>query len=776
MRSLRRSPGFVAIAAVSLGTALGLSTAVFAMMDAMTHPESAYTNVDQVFRVFVQHWSRLGPTNAEALKAIGEIRGVSAVTSYRQDYADMLAGWGEERRQIIFTAPGFFEMLGVHARLGRLPTRDDAVSGQMVVVSDALWRRKFENRRSIGDAAVSVGDREYRVIGVLPPAASLADVWIPDPTGERSGGNPVVRLTRGFTDTVAVQSQLQALTQRWTSAYTEPKQLPFSARLWSMRPDPLALQDFHRAMIGAAFCVLLIACANVAALMLARGAVRHRDYALRLALGAGPGEIAREVIVEVAVLATVGCVLGSVIAAWAADLITVATPEEMHWMGFVSPQWSVRVLALSAAALVISIAVSGGFPAWRASRTDPMGPLKESGGGTTGRAGTRFRWLVMAELAISMTLVMGASLMVKSTRILETYQFGYDVRGLFRASMTFGWRDSTSAAERERLWNASLTRVRALPGVRSASGMTSCANANVVTSDITLETGENAYVTGSCDGVSPDFFRTIGVPIVEGRDFSEGDLALGGAVIVDERAARRLFPFQRAVGHMVKLGNLMSKRPWLRVVGVVRPIQLGLPLFPELGTDTNNTHVYAAVPMSGGGLVIRRDARAQGVEPAVGQVLRQTLPPRVFGSVGPWDSMYQRVMRGEQFISLVFLLLGAASLGLGSAGLFSVVSYVAGQRMREFAVRIALGARREAVLRLVIREGLVMALGGTAVGAGLGMWGGFLLWGVMWGVYPVDPVALVAGEATLLLVTMLACLVPALRATRANPVEILRSA
>jgi putative ABC transport system permease protein len=408
-----------------------------------------------------------------------------------------------------------------------------------------------------------------------------------------------------------------------------------------------------------------------------------------------------------------------------------------------------------------------------------MGPLKESGGGTTGRAGTRFRWLVMAELAMSMTLVMGASLMVKSTRILENYQFGYDVTGLFRAYVSFGWRDSTSAAERERLWNESLARIRALPGVRNASAVSACANGaqwNIVTSDITLETGENAYVAGPCDGVSPDFFRTIGVPIVDGRDFSEGDLALGGAVIVDERAARRLFPFQRAVGHMVKLGNLMSKRPWLRVVGVVREIHLGLQPSPELGPDTNNTHVFAAVSMAGGGLVIRRDPRAKDVELAVGRVLRSMLPPRAWGSVGPWDTKYQQNLRGEQFITLVFFLLGAASLVLGSAGLFSVVSYVASQRMREFAVRIALGAGRDSVLRLVIREGLVMALGGTAIGAGLGMWGGFLLWDKMYGVYPVDAGALVAGEATLLVVTMLACSVPALRATRANPVEILRSA
>jgi predicted permease len=590
-------------------------------------------------------------------------------------------------------------------------------------------------------------------------------------------------------DTVQVQAQLQALCARWSRLYRTSAERQFSGGIHSLRPDPLALHDENRAMIGAAICVLLIACANVAALMLARGMVRRRDYALRLALGASRGEIAREVIVEVAVLATVGCVAGALIASWAVGLITRATPAQLHWQGFAQPQWSVRVLGLSALAVLVSIAIAGGFPAWQASRTDPMGSLKESSGGSTGRAGTRFRWLVMAELALAMMLVMGASLMVKSARLMAAYDFGYDARSLIQAGVSLPrryfngdrlayYKDTLADSSKARLNAELLARFKALPGVRSVAKFGGCGlKKNVVTSDRTVEGGAAAYVPGGCWFASAGLFATLGIPMADGRDFIEGDDA-SGAVVVSARTARQLFPHERAVGRTLKIGDLASREPWLPIVGVVQDRDLGFNYYPELGPDTT-AQVFAMLASARGSLgqvIVRPEPRATGVELAVWKTLRVTLPPHSNWLVAPWVQSYQDSVRNEQFLSLLFVLLGFASLLLGAAGLFSVISYIAGQRSREFAVRIALGASRPDILRLVMREALVMALGGTAVGAGLGMWAGFLLWKQMWGVYPVDAGALIAGETTLLIVTMLACLVPALRATRANPVNVLRAA
>jgi predicted permease len=554
----------------------------------------------------------------------------------------------------------------------------------------------------------------------------------------------------------------------------------------SLKPDPLALKDFHRAMIGAAICVLLIACANVAALMLARGIARQRDYALRLALGAGRWEIAREVIVEVCALALAGSVMGALMATWVVGLMTHATPEGMTWLGFVAPQWSIRVLGVSALAVFASVAVAGAFPAWHASRTDPMRPLKESGGGTTGRAGTRFRWLVMAELALSMMLVMGASLMMKSTVLLDKYDFGYEARSLVSGTLYFGWRDSTPPAVRDQIRAEALVRVRATPGVKSASVLAPCyRSSSAIASDLVGADGKNLGANTICSAVSDGFFATIGVPIVAGRDFAAGDGAGGGVAILGERLSKRLFPHEPPIGRMVHVGGFSTRTPWLPVVGVVRDHSLYVNPFPELGRDTSSM-LYISLATAetegrvaserGGDIVIRPDARATGVSISVTRLLKSLAPPRAIVRVQPWQNKYFETLAAERFLSLIFTLLGAASLALGAAGLFSVISYVAGQRLREFAVRLALGATRNNVLRLVLHEGLIMALGGTAVGAGLGMWAGFLLWDKMWGVYPVDVGALIAGEATLLAVTMLACLGPALRATRADPVEVLRAA
>ena len=262
-------------------------------------------------------------------------------------------------------------------RLGRLPSPDEGQRGNVALVADEFWRKHYGNRADVSGAQLSIGDNVYTVIGVLPTNATEpinSEVWLPDvDQGSDAYGIPVVRLRPGVTAS-DVQPQLNAIMARLTKVYAVgPTDHPFAASLVTLRPDPLTLKDFHRAMIGAALCILLIACANVAALMLSRGTVRQRDYALRLALGATRGDIAREVIFEVAALAAVGCVAGAIVASWAVGLMTRATPVEMSWYGFVEPQWSVRVLGMSALAMLVAIAIAGGIPAWRASRTDPAG-------------------------------------------------------------------------------------------------------------------------------------------------------------------------------------------------------------------------------------------------------------------------------------------------------------------------------------------------------------------------------------------------------------------
>ena len=782
-RSLRRAPGFVAIATLSLGAALGMSTSVFALIDAMTHPASPYSHVEQLFEVHVFGNARISPSAKDVHEALSGIPGIAKLTTATWDWVDVEAGSSVTKLAIAHTRPGFFELLGARTRLGRLPSPDDAQQGKVVVVGDELWRQQFGNRSEIGDAHISIGDRPYSIIGVLPPHADAplnVEVWIPDvdqPNGRY--GLPLVRLRPGVTEK-DIHPQLNAIMKRLSQVYAVgPTDRPFSASLVTLRPDPLTLRDFHRAMIGAALCILLIACANVSALMLSRGTVRRRDYALRLALGATRGDIAREVIFEVGALAAIGCVAGAIVAAWAVGLMTRATPVEMKWMGFVEPQWSVRVLGLSALAVIIAVAVAGGIPAWQASRTDPAGTLKDSSGGNTGRVGTRFRWLVMAELALSMTLLVGASLMLKSVVLMANYDFGLNTKRLLNARVYLRWSGpNIPAADLIRLNRDALASIRGVQGVESAAEVSPCVfDHPMVTTDRTIEGGKTSTLP-QCANVSTDYFRTLGYMFVVGRDFQVGDALGDGAAILDEKTAKKLFPHESAIGRTLKLGDLASRQPWLTVVGIVRDKSVGFNPFPEQGVDSSEV-MFVSVPDTSRGtgntFAIRVAPNAQGVRIAVSRALAGVLPAQSLTRVVPWTETYDVQLSEERFLALVFSLLGAASLALGAAGLFSVVSYLASMRMREFAVRVALGATRENLARLVLSEALLMALGGTAVGAGLGMWAGFMIWDKMYGVYPVDATALIAAEATLLIVTMLACLVPAMRAMRADPVEVMRA-
>lgn len=786
-----------------MGIALGIATSVFAIMDALTHPDPPFREVGQLYSAFYTVRVTNPPPAYVLRTGVEGIEGVDRAAGWRPVNAMvMLSGEFRSLNTGVVSA-SFFDVLDARMRLGRRFNEGDAQRGDAAIVTDRVWRRDFGNRGTIGDATAEFDGRVYRVVGVLEAGTERAigsDVFVA--AREPVSGWPVivVRLGPGF-GVAEFQPRLKELNERLTRQYAVgPGDRGIHASLRPVRPDPLTIRDYHRAMVGAALCILLIACANVAALMLARGFTRRRDYALRLALGAQRVAIGCEVVTEIAVLAVLGCAAGILVTSWAVGLVSGAMPPEMEWEGFVQPQWSWRVLGLAALAVVVSVALAGGVPAWMAARTDPAGLLKEGSSSVVGRVGTRFRWLVIAQVAVAMTLLMSTSLMQKSIRLMERYDFGYPLNRLVLAYVSAPWRqDSTSVGEMQRREQQALGYLRAVPAVLDAQVYRngSCGiGQNLIVSDRTAEGGPSLFMgssvrgTGGCLTVGPHFFRVAGIGILEGRDFEDGDLTGAGAAIIDQNAARRLFPGESAVGRRIKFGTWRSDAPWYTVVGVARNHHLAFDLHPELGADTSAT-VYAvtgsrpvvgmaALHPSGGSLsmifLARMDSsNSAAARLAVARSLAPLTPPGGRTGVMPWDEGYTRMLASERFLSLVFACLGIAALFLAAAGLYSVVSYIAGQRLREFAVRIALGATRANVARLVLREAFLMAIGGTAVGAGFGMWAAFLLWDRMWGVYPVDSSALVAAEAVLIATTMAACLVPAWRATRAEPTEIMRA-
>ncbi|HEY2850883.1 MAG TPA: ABC transporter permease, partial [Gemmatimonadaceae bacterium] len=599
LRMLRRSPEYVVISVTSLGIALGLATAAFALVDTVTHPIVPYANVDALYRVQSYGGDRRRLPTAEeslvALRKLGVIKDVTGAAFVSWDIdVDGLPFSGLTVR----TMPNFFGLLGVQPRLGHVPSPSTA-SEAAALVSDALWKRRFGDRRTIGDARITVAGVVYSIAGVMPEGVRepvrMADVWIPEASeGSFLAHNslvPLVMLKPGVT-AEAAYSELGKLASELSVSHRGPGAPPYSFRLFSLRPNPLGLQAYQKAMMASVVVILLIGCLNVAALTLARGMTRRRDYALRVALGASRWLLAREVLVEVAVIAVTGGVIGTAVTAWGLGAISRIVPDDLSAFGILQPHWSARTFTAAFAAAAFAVLIAGGAPAWLAARVDPAEPLKQSSGTTTGRPETTFRLLVIAELALSVVVLLSASLIARATGAIAHYNFGYDARGLSRVSWYVGGamdaaRTSTSAEDL-------LARVRAVPGVLDASALSlAFADNSRATSDRTVEGGNGLWLgNGFADG-GAGLLRTLGVPLVAGRDFAEGDLSAGGAVILDESAAKILFPHDNPLDRTVKLGGTESASPWLRVVGVARNASLTFQADPDLA---RLPALYATLP------------------------------------------------------------------------------------------------------------------------------------------------------------------------------------
>jgi predicted permease len=775
------------VATLSLGVGLGLATATFAIVDSVRHPTIPIADVDRLFYARLRFGNqRNGPAPGERMRALSTLPAIERVAATATQRRSVVTHGSESWRFVAWMTPDLLTMLQVLPERGRLPNDEEVRTQSAVVVTKVLWHSLFADRTAVAGTNLTIGDHIYSVVGVLPQGIERAvhgDIWIPVSRLadiETMPSLAIVAKLRPGIDSMDIRPQLATIAANFTAAYVSGTMPAYFLQLQNVRPAPDRLRDepLLILLLLVSTGVLVIASSNVAALALARGLTRKRDFALRIALGASRLAIGGEVLAEVAVLGVLGAALGALVAVSLVGVFTHTVPEDLAFSGYFLPKLNPRVFAQSAVALVAAIGMAGAIPAWRAGRAMPSDVLKDHAGTTTGRSRSEFRWLVIGELAVSMVLLMLASLVSLSARNVANYDFGYDARRLLgaRVSLRRDTRaDSLSTVQRIAVQVATLERVRRMPGVAAAATIAGgTPDQREVMSDVGREVRPlplRTYLE-----VSPGFFATLGVSVIDGRDFSEGDRAGEGAIVLSQRAAKALFPYGGAVGRRVRLGDEQSPRAWLPVVGIVRDIEIGMRPFPEVEPEPG---VFASTNRASTDYwtIAIRPARADSALPiALRRELADLLPARSSSQVSAWLTDYGFRLRFHQFFERIFSFLGTAALLLGASGLFSVLSYSVGQRMREFAVRLALGATAPNVLRLVLRSGFELAIGGTAIGALLSFWASALVTGLLYGVKNTDPVALVVAEATLLLVTMVASLLPALRAMRANPVEILRSA
>ncbi|MDE3129363.1 MAG: ABC transporter permease, partial [Gemmatimonadota bacterium] len=660
--------------------------------------------------------------------------------------------------QVEQVSANYFDVLGVKPAIGQglRPTDADHPEGAGALLGYAMWRRVYGGATPVTRLTITVDDRTYPVMGVMPPemdgqgagnTSSLAWVQIPRSGEERAEGIPffvwaLIRPKPGQ-DTALMARQLAAIAKPFADAFGNWGGNSLRYDLGSQVPRPGKITEIHKALAAAAFVVLLIACANVANLLVARVIGRQRDIAVRMAVGASGYDVARYVVGEAAVLAAVGGAGGVLLSLWGMHFIEYQIGADVTGLSGLVPHLSWRVLLFSIAMSAGTVLLIAWGAVLRARRTNVNDAMKNGTAATTHRSGRVYRWLVVTELAMSLVVLMGAALLLRAVSAVRGFQFGYDPQRVVFANIQDPWPALHDSVAREARFAGILAGVREIRGVRAAAWRNSAApEGEILTSDLGGAEPRQLFMR-SYMVASPGLLPLLGVKITEGRDFEAGDAASRGVAIVDDSTAAALWPHVSPIGHLVKLGTEAGNAPWVRVIGVARTVSLRFEHDPDMG-PLPTMYVAGAGRLGNGRQLVIRTDRAEGAAMlGVLRYLRGVLPGPNQPHFQSWTEDFGLEVRERQSVAFLFQMIGLFALVLSTIGVYGTLAYTGAQRTREFAMRIALGAQSRDVWRLVVDEALLLVLGGTAVGAFAAMWAAASIERLLYTVSPVDAVALV---------------------------------
>jgi putative ABC transport system permease protein len=794
LRALAHSPGFTSVAILSLALGIGVNSAIFTLVNATTFPDLPYRDAGRLVDVHETSPELCAgcavgtsfPTFRDLQTTATSFSGMGA---YTEAPVSVSLGQEPERVSGAYVSAGLFPTLGVSPVLGRdfASEEDRTGAARVALIGHGIWTRVFGADSNAIGRTFRVNGEPATVIGVMPPGfefPEFADVWLPiapfaDSLPRTDRSISVVARLRDGVRLESAREEIVRLTSGIASQHPQEMRT-WSGRLVTLRDDLTADSGPpFLILLGASALVLLIACANLANLMLARANKRMRELAVRSAVGATTRQLIRQLLTESLILAGVGAALGMLMAAWSVDLARQFMPGEVpFWIQF-ELDWRVLTFTIALAAAT-GVAV-GLVPALRAAGVQVHDVLKDAGRSAT--VGRRQSWLrgslVISEVALSLVLLAGAGLLIKTfLRANTTRDLGYDPAGVLQASADFSGPRYAQPEQIALAADGLLQRVTASGEVEHAAVQYTEFLGTFVGAEgrMTLEGSQSAVpdaiVPRFAHVVSPEYFDVVRMPLVRGRGILETDAAGAPAVlVVNEAAAAALWPDQEALGKQLKLGGPNEQKPWLTVVGVVRDMVAN----PLSGRRPPLVYIpYAQNP--GRNLTIL--ARTRGDPAAFAPTLRRAAA-EVDRDVPLTNVVPMTVLMGSMLSPLRFMMrlivgLAALALILATIGIYGVLSYVVSQRSHEIGIRVALGAGRRRVIQLVVRQGVAMA----AIGVVLGLLGAFaatrVLRGVLFGASSTDPVVLAAVAGVLLTVALIACVIPVRRALRVDPVDSLR--
>ncbi len=795
LRGLRKSPTFTLAAVLTLALGIGANTAIFSVVDALLLRPLPYDDAGRLVWVWGDN-KQLGVS--QGYLSPGDIfdfgrqsTRLESVAAWTTLPINLVEETRSERLEGILVSQNFFRTLGVRIAVGRdfEPGEGREGRNQFVIISDGLWRRRFGADPGVIGRRLTL-DRydvhDFTVVGVAPPEVQFplrTDVWMPDldeeEVGDEHGGRDiraVARLKPGATLEQA-QQELNIIAQ------TLERQYPKSNAGWRVTltsARDVILGTPYRAvwvLLGAVGCVLLIACANVANLQLARAAGRGKEIALRAALGAGRGRIVRQLLTESVLLALIGGAIGLLMAWWGVGLLRAAGPDTIPRLREAGIDG--RVLAFTAAVSVLSGIAFGLIPALHTSRPDLIETLKAGGRGTSAtRGGRRTRGaLVVAEVAVTALLLVGAGLLLKSFWLLSNVDPGFKADRVLTAGVSLNRGVGARRPEQHKaLFSRAIEDVRALPGVETVGAVSHLPfGGRGVNLPFTLpgrEPSPDSEATrAELRVVSPEYFKALSIPVRHGRAFSAQDTDSSPKVLVVNEAFARLFlrdsdPVGRSL--RVNLGEGFEGEV-VGVVGDVRHRGYDAEPRPEMYVSYLQNTIWPVM-----NLVIRTSVEPGSLTPEVRRELERVDPMAAVFNVRPMNDFLSDTVAERRLNLLLLLVFAAVSLATAAAGIFGVTAYTVTQRTHEIGIRMALGARPSDVLRLVVGQGSRLIVCGVGLGLAAAFFVTRLMAGLFYGVSASDPATFTSVGLSLCAVAILACYVPASRATRVDPLTVLR--
>ena len=791
-RMLRKSPGFTAVAILTLALGIGANTAMFSVVNGVLLRPLPYRDPSRLVMVWEknQDGTQDNVGYATYLDWKAQNKSFQEMAIYSSWQPVLQVGDPQVLEGLRVTS-NYFRTIGVRPELGSdfLPEQDNPNNFHVVMLSHALWARKFNSDPSLVGRAIAINGVSYVVSGVMPanfeslmtqdPRGGTVEIWrvlgydVSQPWACRTCHH-LIALAR-LRDGVSIEqasAEMYTISAALVKAYPKDYQVPgvilqpLRDHLVGDATTPLYI------LLGAVSFVLLVACANLANLLLARATNREREVAVRAALGAGRGRIVRQLLCENCVLALFGAAIGLIPVFALPGVLGAMGAAGLPRLADIHMDW--RVLALTAFAAVLTGVLSGLAPALRLSNTDLNESLKEGTHASSGGSRQRMRaLLVVSEVALSLTLLIGAGLLFRSLRRLINVSPGFDPSQVLTLQDTVLGQKYNDNTVLRQLIAEDVSRLRAVPGVLAAAGVSQLPLAgNIdrygfhpegkINANPELDESAERYC------ITPGFLAAMRIPLLRGRDITDADVeTTPWVILISQVTAKRIWPGEDPIGKRVKVGGL--DKPWYTVVGIVGDVHhIGLDSSPDMQMYV--PHAQWPFPDSSMSFVVRTSGPSASIASAARQAIRSADSTQALSNVVPLENIVSGSVQGRRFVLTLIAAFAAIALLLSAVGIYGVTAYSVAQRTREIGIRIALGAQRAEVLSLLLKQVLLLVLIGLGAGVAASLALTRFLASILFEVKPSDPATFAAVILLLVAVALLACWIPGRRAMRVDPI------